>query len=147
MVVTFFGHKDITEDIKSLVEDTITDVIERYGANMFLVGNQGGFDRLVQSTLKRICENYNNVDYRVVLAYMPTAKSENDRESSNHTIVFDGCESVPPKYAIPKCNRWMIDKSDIVIAYVTHNIGGAAKFKDIAQKKGKLVINIADLIC
>lgn len=141
MTVTFFGHKDITGDVAGLVENTIIHVIKKYGANMFLVGNQGGFDRLVQSTLKKLYNSY-NIDYRIVLAYMPTAKMEQDMHK---TIVFDGCESVPPKYAIPKCNRWMIDKSDIVIVYVTHNIGGAAKFKDIAHKQGKRVINIAEL--
>ncbi len=139
MVVTFFGHRDITGDIAGLVENTIIDTIKKYGANLFLVGNQGGFDRLVQRILKKLRNSY-NIDYRVVLAYMPTAKVEHDMHK---TIVFDGCEMVPPKYAIPKCNRWIIDKSDIVITYVTHNIGGAAKFKDIAHKQGKLVINIA----
>ena len=55
MVVTFFGHKDITRDIGDILEKTIIDVIQKYGANMFFVGNQGGFDRLVQGILKKLC--------------------------------------------------------------------------------------------
>ncbi len=137
MVVTFFGHRDITSDISKVLEKAIIDVIEKYDANMFLVGNQGGFDKLVQSTLEKLANSY-AIDYRIVLAYLP----ENNVEFLHKTIVFNGFESVPPKYAIPKCNEWMIDKSNIVITYVTHNIGGAAKFKNIAHKKGKIVINI-----
>ncbi len=146
MVVTFFGHKDITVDITEVLEKTIKDVIEKYGANMFLVGNQGGFDRLVQSVLKKVCNRYENVDYRVVLAYMPTKNSENDLSQLHQTIVFDGFELVHPKYAISKCNHWMIDKSYIVITYVTYNVGGAAKFEDVAKKKGRVIINIANFL-
>ena len=38
----------------------------------------------------------------------------------------------------------MIDNSDYVIVYVEHKTGGAAKFKEIAERKKKIVINIAD---
>ena len=136
MVVTFFGHKDIAGDISGALEKAITDVIEKYNADMFLVGNQGGFDRLVQVTLKNLCKRYKNINYRIVLAYLPCETVD------DNTIVFDGFETVPPRYAISRRNQWMIDKSDVVITYVTHNIGGAAKFKEIAHKKGKTVINI-----
>ena len=36
----------------------------------------------------------------------------------------------------------MIEKSDYVVTYVHHSFGGAAQFKEIAEKKGKIVINI-----
>lgn len=36
----------------------------------------------------------------------------------------------------------MIEQADYVITYVTHSWGGAAKFKELAEKKGKTVINI-----
>lgn len=39
----------------------------------------------------------------------------------------------------------MISKADYVIGYVNKNIGGAAKFMDIAKRKKKNVINIADM--
>ncbi len=39
----------------------------------------------------------------------------------------------------------MIDKSNYVLTYVRHTIGGAAKFKEIAEKKGLFVINLADV--
>ncbi len=36
----------------------------------------------------------------------------------------------------------LIEKSDFVVTYVSREVGGAAKFKSLAEKKGKTVINI-----
>ena len=38
----------------------------------------------------------------------------------------------------------MLGHADYVIAYVTHPWGGAANCTDIAQRKGKRIIPIAD---
>lgn len=40
-------------------------------------------------------------------------------------VVFPPIESVLFKFAISRRNEWMIDKADVVIAYVTHSFGGA----------------------
>lgn len=37
----------------------------------------------------------------------------------------------------------MIEQSDYVVTYVNHNFGGAARFKELAERKHKTVINIA----
>ena len=39
-------------------------------------------------------------------------------------------------------NRWMLDASDCVVAYVTHSWGGATQFTEQAEKKGKRVIRL-----
>ena len=62
------------------------------------------------------------------------------------TIYPEGLENVPPQFAIDKRNRWMIEQSDFVVVYVKHAIGGAVKFKNIADYKGKLFTNIADYV-
>ena len=36
----------------------------------------------------------------------------------------------------------MIDNSDFVITYVKSVIGGAAQFKELAQKKKKIIVEI-----
>ena len=36
----------------------------------------------------------------------------------------------------------MIDKADVVIAYITHSWGGAAATYRYAKRKGKQIINI-----
>ena len=48
------------------------------------------------------------------------------------------------KAAIPLRNRWMVNQSDFVIAYVSRRFGGAYTTYQYAQKLGKPIINLAD---
>ena len=38
----------------------------------------------------------------------------------------------------------MIEQADIVVTYVTHSFGGAAQFKEMAEKQGKTVIELIE---
>ena len=58
------------------------------------------------------------------------------------TLFPDGLESVPKKYAISKRNDWMIHQSGFAVCYVHKITGGAAKFRDKAEKKGINVIDV-----
>ena len=57
-----------------------------------------------------------------------------------------GLESVPKRFAISKRNEWIIAQSNYCICYLTHNFGGAAKFVEMAKKKGLMVINVMKYI-
>lgn len=59
------------------------------------------------------------------------------------TGTAEGLENAPRKFAISKRNRWLIEHCDTVIAYVKYSTGGAAQFKELAEKKQKWIINIA----
>ena len=37
----------------------------------------------------------------------------------------------------------MLKQSDYVVTYITHSWGGAAQFAEMAERKGKTVINIS----
>ena len=136
---TFFGHRDAPPGIKSSLRQVILDLIERQGVKQFYVGNQGGFDAMVRTLLAEF-ELTCGIRYEVVLAYMP--KKEDPLYDPNHTVLPEGIEAVPPRFAIEYRNKWMIDQSDIVITYVHRSFGGAAKFKKLAEKRNKMVIQI-----
>ena len=140
--VCFFGNRDTHSDVKPLLHDTLIDLIENQGADTFYVGNQGGFDSIVYSELKKLAEIYPHITYSVVLAYMPGKKQDYEFVDYGHTLYPDGLETVPPRFAIDKRNRIMIEWSDIVVTYVRNPFGGAAKFKEFAEKKKKQVINL-----
>jgi hypothetical protein len=55
------------------------------------------------------------------------------------TILPEGIERVHPRYAINHRNNWMIDRSEYVIAYITHPTGGAYQAVERAKRKGKTV--------
>lgn len=143
---TFFGHKDTPEKIEPILMSALEQLIKTHGVTMFYVGNNGAFDRIVRRALQEAKRIHKRIDYAVVLAYRPFKKSssENDIDYSD-TIYPHILEDTPLKYAIDRRNRWMIDKSSYVLTYVRHNIGGAAKFKEIAERKGLIVINLADV--
>lgn len=71
----------------------------------------------------------------MVLACLP--RKEDAEEYGADTLFPEGVENVPPRYAIDRRNRWMIDKADYVVTYVSTPSGGAAKFKMLAEKKRK----------
>ncbi len=146
MICTFFGHKNTPESIKPLLKAKIKQVTERYPGAKFYVGHNGSFDSMVISVLKKLSENYPGIAYNVVLAYLPSAAADrtNDFLCDVPTIYPEGTEAVPKKYAISFRNEWMIKQADMIICYITHDFGGAAKYVQKARKNQKAVINLAD---
>ena len=135
--VTFFGHRDTPKEIESALRLTLIDLIENKNATVFYVGNHGNFDAMVRRQLEDLSKTY-SIKYYVVLAYMPSKKDEPDE----HTILPEGIESVPRRFAINYRNKWMLNKSDIVVTYVTRKFGGAWEFKQIAENREKFIISI-----
>lgn len=143
---TFFGHRDAPSNIAHYLRAAIIDLIENRGVDLFYVGNQGAFDRTAIRVLRGLKEAYPQIQYYVVLAYVPQNKERLGLEDSDSTLYPECLDKTPPKYAIIKRNRWMIERADFVITYVTHITGGAADFKALAERKGKTVINL-DIRC
>ena len=135
--VTFFGHRDTPKETEPTLRLTLTDLIENKNATVFYVGNHGNFDAMVRRQLEDLSKTY-PIKYYVVLAYMPS-KNDNPDE---HSILPEGIETVPKRFAINYRNKWMLGKSDIVVTYVTRNFGGAWEFKQMAEKSQKKVLDL-----
>ena len=141
MTVTFFGHKDTPKEIEPTLRTALVDLIENKNASVFYVGNNGNFDSMVRRQLEALSHTY-PITYSVVLAYLPTKKSEYD--DYTNTILPEGIEAVPKRFAISWRNKWMIQQSDVVVTYVTHSFGGAAQFKELAERQGKTLIELSE---
>lgn len=135
--VTFFGHRDTPKEIEPTLRSALIDLIENKNATVFYVGNHGNFDAMVRRQLEDLSKTY-PIKYYVVLAYMP---GKNDIPDE-HTILPEGIETVSRRFAINYRNKWMLNKSDIVVTYVTRNFGGASHFMNVAKASTKAVINI-----
>ncbi|MBQ7837754.1 MAG: hypothetical protein IJ395_03945 [Clostridia bacterium] len=135
--VTFFGHRDAPKEIEPTLRSALIDLIENKNATVFYVGNHGNFDTMVRRRLEDLSKTY-PIKYYVVLAYMPSKNDEPDEQ----TILPEGIETVPRRFAINYRNKWMLTKSDIVVTYVTRYFGGACEFKRIAEKQNKIIICI-----
>ena len=92
--------------------------------------------------LLRELERSRGIRYEVVLAALP---KQTDTALEKHPALLpEGIENAPPRFAIDARNRWMVDRSDIVVTYVKRPFGGAAKFKELAEKKNKTVIELSN---
>ena len=134
---TFFGHGDCPETKYSNILQAIQNLITEKNIITFYIGTQGNFDSLVYRALCNLRADFPQIRIYRVLAYLPK-----DNSLISDSILLEGIELIHPRYAISWRNRWMIEHSDYVIAYITHNYGGAARFVDEAKRKGKTVINL-----
>lgn len=141
MTVTFFGHSKVPQSVKADLEEIIISLITKQRANVFYVGTHGEFDFYVNSILKKLSKQYTHIKHYTVLAYMPVQTEL--PINYGETILPEVVAESHPKYAISKRNDWMLNKSDTVIAYVTHQHGGAAKYYNKAIRKNKNLINIS----
>ena len=139
----FFGHRSVPPTVETPLRQTIYHLIEQEGVDCFLVGNHGEFDAMVRRLLKSAQKDFPHICYAVVLAYLPTAENEL-QQGETDTIFPEGLETVPQRYAICKRNRWMLKKADFVVAYAPFSFGGAATYKKLAEKQGKIVFELAE---
>ncbi len=137
---TFFGHRTINKKIEPILQSTLIDLIEKHNVDLFYLGSQGDFDFKALNVLTKLKARYPHIDFFVVLTHLPT-KNENFNFATIYPKIL---ATSPAKFAIDRRNHWMLNRSDYVISYIEHSIGGAAKFMNLAIRKNKKVVNIAE---
>lgn len=143
-VCTFFGHRICPDEIKPRLRAAVESLITEHGVDTFYIGSEGGFDSMARSVIKELSELYPHIRYFIALAYPPVDRKRIDPDEDMHTILPEGIENVPKRFAISYRNDWLLKKSEFVIAYIEHDFGGAAKFCQKAVKAKKAVINLIE---
>ncbi|MBR4072430.1 MAG: DUF1273 family protein [Clostridia bacterium] len=139
--VVFIGHNDCYGVSSERLTFTITEEIKK-GAINFLSGGQGGFDRLVASTIYKLKEQYPHIKNILVIPYPNFTVFDN--ELFDEIIYPQDFEKYHYKSAIPARNRYMVKNSYAAICFITHNYGGAAKTFEYAKRKGLHIYNISN---
>ncbi len=139
---TFFGHRDCPDTLRPDIENAVRELIEHRGVTLFYVGHQGRFDALVRSVLREMKAAYPQIEYAVVLSYLPEKGRGTDAAD---TLFPEGIETVPKRFAISWRNRWMLQRADFVVSYLRHDWGGAAAWAEKAKRQGKTVVEICGL--
>lgn len=143
--VSLFGHRRI-DDLRQF-SDRLAAIVKRliqakpYVA--FLVGRHGEFDEYAVSIIKQVQKDIGkeNSDITLILPY--TVANIEYYETYYDSIIIPEClHGVHPKSAITIKNRWMIERSDLVIVYVERDKGGAYTAMKYADKLNKQVINL-----
>ena len=150
MIITFIEHSSIY-NIEHLAEKIKATILENTSQNehiLFYCGGYGEFDQLCASVCRAVKKERRNCELVYVTPYI-TDSHQSKMEyvlSLNlyDSTVYPGLENVPYRFAIVKRNEWMVTMSDLVIAYVKKEYGGAYRSFLFAQKKKKRIINLAD---
>ncbi len=137
---TFFGQRFVSKRAEEDVRIAIARLIEKDSVELFLVGKEGAFNKMVQRLLRELEGIYPHIRYGVVFACR--CKKDKSPHSKN-TIFPKGLENVPRKYAVAYRNQWMIQRSDCAVVYINKKFEGSAKFRGIVDTQGLKIINAA----
>ena len=143
MTVTFCGHSQFHKT-KEYLQKTLAFLEEKVGdqpADIYL-GNYGSFDSFAFDCCKELKKTHPKVSIILVVPYL-TANRINCKNTMYDSIIYPEIENKPKRYAITYCNRYMVEKADFVVAYITHDWGGAYKTYKYAKQKKKEILNIS----
>lgn len=148
-VCTFAGHREVYQaNISEMLDEAISKIINTDDSFRFLVGGMGEFDGMCSSAVRRAKRKYPNKEIRleIVLPYLTHELNENKlyyETSFDDVVIPIELAGVHYKSAITKRNRWMVEQSDWLIAFVYRDFGGAYTTLRHAEKKCLQIINLA----
>lgn len=147
MIVTFCGHAQIskTEEYEQQILTFLEEKVGDRPADMYL-GGYGSFDSLAYDCCKKYKQTHPNVSLVLVTPYLTIDYQKNhlDFQRTRYDfILYPEIEDKPKRYAIIYRNRYMVEKADYVVAYVSHDWGGAYTTYKYAKRKGKEIFNLA----
>ncbi|MBR2591193.1 MAG: DUF1273 domain-containing protein [Clostridia bacterium] len=141
-----FGHRFVWENIAPALKKEIEQAV-REGCRIFYTGAQGEFDKLFTEAVRAVKAENRHLPLRLICVkpYYTKALQEN-REyyetKFDEVLIPSALDDMHYKAAIPARNKWMIDKSDIVITYTVREYGGAYQALCYARKHGKEIWQI-----
>ena len=144
----FIGHREAPEELASILGESIERHILENGVREFVVGNYGAFDRMAARQLAAAKERHPEINIMLLTPYHPSERKINLPKGFELSFYPPGMERVPKRLAIVRANKYMIEHSDYLIAYVWHPASNARDLLECAQRlesQGKIHIeNLAD---
>lgn len=139
-----FGHRNVFKDIKSELEKTIEDAIDK-GCDTFYTGAMGEFDSMFSSAVRAAKHSHPEVKLICVKPYLTKELQESKEyyySMYDDIIIPTELADTHYKSIITKRNKWMIDQSDIIITHTIRDYGGAYTAMKYAKKTEKDIIEL-----
>ena len=136
----FIGHREASDDLLPALRAAIEQHIVEYGVTEFLVGKYGGFDRLAAQCVIAAKQQHPDITLTLLLPYHPSERQIHLPKGFDGSCYPPGQESVPRQVAIVRANRYAVDHSDHLIAYVWHAGSNARNILEYAEKRSSLHI-------
>lgn len=167
MICCGFGHRMMLMDIEKPLREVLERLVTERGVTVFYTGGMGEFDELFARTVRSMKRTDPRLRLVLVMPYLTRrlaigstldgatdggqiARATQNRmgktwyeEQYDEILIPTELDGVHPKAAIGLRNRWMVDRSDIVIAALHRDFGGAAEAVRYAEKRGKEVVRIS----
>ena len=143
----FIGHRDTSEAIIPILKDAIEHHIINLGVSEFVVGHDGSFDKIVAKTLLATKDRYPEIKLTLLIPYHPAERPVRLPNGFDDSLYPDGMEAVPRKTSIIRANRYAVEHSDYLIAYVGHTASNSKDILEYAYKlerKGSLTVTLLE---
>ena len=131
----FIGHREAPDALLPMLEEAVERHIVEYGVTDFMVGNYGQFDALAARAVIDAKKRHPEVTLTLLLPYHPFDRPIPTPEGYDGTFYPPGMETVPRRAAIVRANRYMVDHSSLLIAYVWHAASNARDILEYAQRR------------
>ena len=145
----FIGHRETSDTVLPLLQETVNKHIENDGVTEFIVGHYGNFDRLAAKAVITAKQLYPQITLSLLIPYHPAERPVKIPPGFDNTYYPAGMENVPRRLAIVRANRYMVDHADFLISYAWHPASNARELVEYAEKKAETgiiqVTNIAQL--
>ena len=141
-----FGHRDAPASILPEIERAVERYHLEYGIDEFVVGNHGAFDRMAAQAVRTVQKRH-DIRLTLLTAYHPSTQKKEMLEGYDSVLYPDGMESVLPRFALPRANRYMIGRADGFICYVAYAGNTRALLKQAEKRAlaaGVPVVNLAE---
>lgn len=152
--VALFGHRRIDNArlVEEALEEAVLTLLREQDDVAFLLGRNGDFDLLAASVIRRVRREcgYTRSPLTLMLPYMTAEYRDNEQSFLDYydeVEVYPAPLGTPPRACIPLRNQAMIDRADAVLAYVTHEGGGAYEALQHARAASRRVILLPDADC
>ena len=147
MIITFCGHANFfkSEEYEQKILTFLEEKIGDQPADLYL-GGYGDFDSFAYDCCRKYQETHPKVSLVFVTPYLDVEYQKNhlDHQRTRYdSMIYPEIEDKPKRYAILYRNKYMVEKADYVVAYVSRNWGGAYQTYKHAKRRGKLIFNLA----
>ena len=132
----FIGHREAPETLMGELTAEVERLIIEYGVTDFVVGRYGRFDTLAAKCVKAAKKRRPEVTLTLLLPYHPYDRPTPTPTGFDGTFYPPRMETVPKRAAIIRANRYMVEHSGYLIAYVRHS-GNAQDLVEYAKKYEK----------
>lgn len=144
---SFFGHRDFrgSSEHYSKLYSLVKELLQKHEYVDFLIGGNGEFDRFAASVVHSF--KGENCSLTLVLPYLTADFSRNMAAYENYydnIEIYERSACAHFKGAIGICNRYIADRSDLIICCIERDNGGAYSAVRYAVKSGKPVINLSE---